>query len=422
MPSLASPQAFLRLENLLVLMLGVSIFVSKPIIYASSGLLILYCLIRIVIDKPYGCRILTSPLTWASVAIYLLGVVATIIYPTTLEDTAWIARKSLFLLSFVPLYFAFADKRNRNWALFGLLGGFWIATALTLLEANWRPEDLTRLDGATWLVDVWGVLCSLFAVFLLPRVYDRNSPMTVRVVVATTVLASLYVLFLTGARGPWLGAFIGIGAYLLLFQWKTLALLMLIGALGYIPARQALPDSFAKLEEKVASMVDTGGRDTATSESNWIRLQLWKLSIAQDKEKFKNEPLELLFGSGPLNHLQAFKSFFNKTDVLPVQDKARLSRNNFPSNDVHSMYLDATAKVGLLWTAASILWVIVLAVMGLRRKTSHGPSVLGAPFCILTFLIIGVFYSLLPHFGTFFLFFFIALALQSNPRDALARS
>jgi O-antigen ligase len=422
MPNLRPSSLFLRLENLLVLMLGASIFLSKPLIYASSGLLILYCLIRIIVDKPYGHRVLTSPLTWVSAAIYLLGVVATLIYPATLQDTAWIARKSLFLLSFVPLYFAFADQRNRNWGLLGLLGGFWIAGALTLLEANWRPEDLTRLDGATWLVDVWGVLCSLFAVFLVPRVYDQNTPISVRVLVALTVIASLYILFLSGARGPWLGAFIGIAAYLLLFQWKTLTLLVLIGAIGYFPARQVLPESFAKLEEKVASMVDTGGRDTATSESNWIRLQLWKLSIAQDKEKLKNEPLKLLFGSGPLNHLQEYKSFFNKTDVLPAQDKARLSRNNFPSNDVHSMYLDATAKMGLLWTVASVFWLILLAMIGLARRKSHGSSALGAPFCILTFLIIGTFYSLLPHFGTFFLFFFIALALQSNPRDGLARS
>ena len=421
MLSRPSPTLYLRLENLLVLMLGVSIFVSKPLIYAASGLLILYCLIRIVADKPYGRRVLASPLTWVSLGLYVLGVVATVIYPSTPQDTAWVARKSMFFLTFVPLYFAFAHKTNRNWGVFGVISGFWIAGVLTLVQANWRPEDLTRLDGATWLVDVWGVLCSLFSVFLLPRAFDRDSPLSVRLIVAITVLAALYILFLTGARGPWLGAFLGIVAYLLIFQWKTFAVLFLIAALGYFPARQVLPESFSKLEEKVASMIDTSGRETATSESNWIRLQLWKLSIAQDKEKLDREPVKLLFGSGPLNHLQEYKAFFERTDVLPAEDKARLRRNNFPSNDVHNMYLDATAKIGLLWALASTVWLISLAGIGWSRRKSHGTCTLGATFSILTFLIIGAFYSLLPHFGTFFLFFFISLALQSSARDAPLR-
>lgn len=419
MQDLKSPSAYLRIESVLILALGVCIFVSKPGIYASTGLLVLYALVRTTFDPAYRKQVASSRLALICIAIYLLGIVAAVIAPGTTRDLAWIARKSLFLLSFVPLYFAFQNKQNRGIGLIGLLVGFWAAAVLTLTAGNWRPEDPTRLDGATWLVDVWGVLCALFVVFLTPRVFTTQTPLAVRTALAATIAMAVWMLFLTSARGPWLGALAGILFYLVLCQRKALVLLVFLVAVAYVPARGLLPEAFHKLETKVASIVDTTGQQTGPSESNWIRLQLWKVSLAQDLEKLQQAPLRLLFGSGPENHLNEFKAFFDRTDVLSEADKNRLRQFNFPSNDVHNMYLDATAKMGVIWTASIVGLLLLLGVQGLRNP--HNNAQVATTALIVSFLVIGGFYDLLGHFASFFLFFFMALSLQSDASNAQSR-
>ena len=401
--------ATLRAENWMVFALGAGLFVSKPVIYASTGLLTLYFLLRCFKESTYRRAAFSNKLIVAALVIYVFGVVACLLMPTTLEDLGFIARKSLYLVIFAPLLLAFRHPSNRNYALAGLMIGFWIAAVMTLLQIEQPHEG--RLSGATWLVDVWGVLLALFFVFLTPRIFDQQYSTPVRVLFAITALTAFIFLMLSGARGPWLGASFAIGLYLLFYQRRTLGVILVIAVVAYLPIKHFAQAPIAQIEQRVASIVDT-----EENISNWIRLTLWKLSIAHSIEKFETNPVELLLGSGSTSHFAKVYDFFERTDALTQEEKNKLSAPDvgYPSNDTHNMYLDAIAKHGLVWTLANIFLFLAMATTGLRRFQPTHTSVLAAPALVICFLLTGVFYTLLPHFAATFFIFFSALALRSN--------
>jgi len=399
----------LRAENWIVFVLGAGIFLSKPIIYASTGVLVVYFLARCIKDVTYRRTAFSEKLIIAGIVIYVFGLLACLLMPTTWGDFGLIARKSLYLVIFAPLLLAFRQPSNRGYALAGLLLGFWVAALLTF--AQLEQFNMGRLPGATWMVDVWGVLCGLFLVFVTPRIFDQQSAFSLRVLLAVTAISSFILLSLSGARGPWLGACIALAIYLLIYQRKTLGVLLVLVVISYFPIKQIIPDQISQLTQRAASIADT-----QTNVSNWTRLTLWKLSFAHSTEKFWTNPSELLLGSGGTSHYNKILDFFGRTDVLTSEEKEKLSAPGFgyPSNDMHNMYLDSTAKYGLIWTFANLFFFLAIAIEAFRRRVPLNQSVLATPALIGCFFVTGMFYDILPHFATTFLIFFVALASQSN--------
>lgn len=409
----------LRAENWMVFALGFGIFLSKPIIYATTGVLTVYFLARCIKETAYRKSAFSDRLIVTGLVIYIFGLIACLLMPTTLEELGVLARKSLYLVIFAPLILAFRQPSNRSYALTGLLVGFWVAAFMTFLQIGQHPYG--RLPGATWLVDVWGVLCALFLVFLVPRVFDRACSMRLRALLAITALTALtafVLLSLSGARGPWLSACLTIAIYLLFYQRKTLGVLLVLAVIAYFPLKHFAPTPVTQLEQRVASITDT-----QTNMSNWIRLTLWKLSFAHSLEKLKTNPGELLLGSGGVSHYEKVLDFFEKTDALTLAEKEQLSAPDFgyPSNDIHNLYLDSIAKHGLIWTAANIVFFIAIAIAALRRRPPHSHATLAAPALVGCFFLIGIFYSLVPHFATTFLIFFVTLASRSQFKETMAK-
>jgi O-antigen ligase len=399
----------LRIENGMVFVLGAGLFLSKPVIYAATGFLTLYFLLRCFKDSNYRRAAFSEKLIVAALVIYVFGLVACILMPTTLEDLGFITRKSLYLVIFAPLLLAFRQPSNRKFALTGLIIGFWIAAILTFFQSE--QLEAGRFRGATWMVDVWGVLCALFFVFLTPRIFDQQQSILLRVLFAVTALTTFILLVLSGARGPWLGACVAVGLYLLFYQRRALGIFLIIAIVAYLPIKHFAPAPIAQIEQRVVSIVGT-----EKNISNWIRLMLWKLSFAHDVEKFESRPSELLLGSGSNSHFAKFYDFFERTNALTQEEKDRLSGPDvgYPSNDIHNMYLDAIAKHGLVWTLANIFLFLAIAATILRQVPKPHTSALAAPALVCCFLITGGFYALLPHFAATFLIFFSALAFRSN--------
>lgn len=399
----------LQAENWMVFTLGVGLFLSKPVIYAATGLLILYFSLRCFKDATYRRAAFSNKLIVAALVIYVFGLVACIFMPTTLEDLGVVARKSLYLVILAPLLLAFRQPSNRNFALAGLMIGFWIAAILTFLQID--QIHAGRLAGATWKVDVWGVLCALFFVFLTPMLFDQKHSTPLRILFAATALTAFILLILSGARGPLLGACVAVGLYLLFYQRRALGIILVIAIIAYFPIKHFAPAPVAHMEQRVTSIVDT-----EVNISNWIRLTLWKLSIAHSVEKFETNPGELLLGSGSASHFSKINDFFERTDALTKEEKNKLSDLGYPSNDVHNMYLDAIAKHGLIWTLANVLLFLALATKAMQHAMQQNPSALATPSLVICFLLIGIFYTLLPHFAATFLIFFTALSLCSDER------
>lgn len=396
------------IELLLVFILGFSIPAWKPGIYVASSAILLYSLVRLMTDRDYRTALLSGWIGPAAIGLYLFGLATTWIHPGLLEDTLLFARKGMFLLIIAPLMLAFADQTNRRFALAGLFAGFWGASLLAFASIEW-PWDGTRIYG-TWTVDVWGVIVGMIVSFLTPFVFERQSTGQ-RVFFAINLMLAIVMLILSGARGPWIGSLAGMGLYLLVMQRKALLGLIVICAVLYWPAKQLMPLPFAALQSYASSITNLD-----SSSTNWIRINMWRLTLAHNQEKIANAPMTFFFGSGPDNHYREIRSFFDRTDVLTQQQRDVLTEHDYPGNDMHNMYLDSTAKMGILWTILTLGYLLALGLGSIRSRMPGNQTAVAGLLVLGNFLVVGAFYDILAHFATFFLVFFMTLAIQSGRR------
>ncbi|AWB32631.1 O-antigen ligase family protein [Orrella marina] len=393
------------IEAFLLFLFGLSICVWKPGIYVASGSILFYALTRLLTDRDYRDAIFGNWLGWASVSLFVFGLIATWIYPGLYEDVSLYARKAMFMLLVPPLLVAFTQQRNRQAGLIGLFIGFWIASILTFSVIDW-PWHGAGVNG-TWTVDVWGVITGFLVSFLTPFAFHRQSRGWQIFFVANLLLAVL-MLIMSSSRGPWIGAFGGIGLFLLLTHRKALIWLAIALIALYWPARQILPGPFDAFETRVVSIFEV-----RTNDSNWVRINLWQLALAHDQEKLENSPITFVFGSGPENHIHEVRAFFERTEALSDQQKDYLRQFNYPGNDLHNMYLDTTAKMGIIWTALALAFLISFCVHCTRQATSADRRPLACLLLMVNFLIVGMFYDIMLHFAPFFLVFFMTLSAGS---------
>lgn len=392
------------LEQVLVFLLGLSIFLSNTGIYAVSALLTLYFIARLATDQQYRLFFLNNKTAICSLILYLLGLVVTIAYPGYLEDISWYARKAAGLLILPPLLYAFQNQKTRQWAISSLFIGFWLASIYTLQQAGWQ-WDGGRVAGGTWLVDIWSVLLAMFVAFMVPLAFGNDLGKR-RYFYVITVLAAITLLIMSGGRGPWLGAFLAVFLYMLLYQRHRLLYVLVILALLYIPIHfwgGTSVDWTVKRAESITDLDDKG---------NWIRMTLWKLSLCHSFDTAQKEQLKFLLGQGPLSYESALMSFYNDTECLSTETKNRL--HPFPSNDTHNMYLDSLAKMGAIWTPLTLLFIVTFAFYRSHRSHRYRCFNQSAQGVVIVFLVVGVFYSIMLHWTTFMLIFLISLATHEG--------
>jgi hypothetical protein len=398
---------YARLENFLLLALGFGIFISKPVIHISSGLLILLFAVKTIVDSDYRVSLWRSPATKVALGIFLLGVIGTALGSGSIDDTVWIARKSIYLLLIGPLLLAFTNSANRTSALSGLFLGFWLAFVLTAHENHWTWAG-HHTHGATWLVDTWAVLCALLACFLVPLALNRSYSSKYRALFALTILAALFMLLTTGSRGPWLGTAIGITFYLVMRQRRLLLYLVVLSTIAYLPVKHVWPDQVNSLEARVLSI-----GNTKTDESNFVRLALWETGLAHISAQITSGNFIALTGQGRTGSTEALNEFYNSGFAeVAVINPGWLRDVNI--NDLHTMYLDSIVKNGLLWTAANLLLLGWLCFGGNKHRPQNYNRLANLDMSrtpiLLAFLVIGITYSILPHYATLFLVYFLTLS------------
>lgn len=232
--------------------------------------------------------------------------------------------------------------------------------------------------------------------------------MWLKVLMGLTITAGMAMMVMSGARGPSLGVIVGGLLYLLLCQRKALLALAVLLVALYFLAQHFAPKQMASLEHRVTSIANTAGIDGDPARfdaSNWIRLQLWKVSTAHSLHKLEHEPLILLFGSGPKSQIDDVRAFYDQWTGMPKAEKERLTANGYPTNEMHNMYLDANGKMGLLWTLGNLFLIVVVVVRGFKIREPGNQASLAVGLVSVNFLVTGMTYDLLPHWATFFLVF-----------------
>ena len=442
--------------QLLVFLLGLSIFLSNTGIYLCSALLVLYCVARLIADPDYRNFFQGNKVVNLSLLLYALGLAVTIIHPGAIEDISFYARKAGGLLILPPLLEAFRHKAQRNTALAALILGFWASLFYTMHQIGWWWTG-GRVAG-TWLVDVWGVVLAMFVAFIVPHLFTPGTKreghsLSLKMLYAITTVAATILLVMSGGRGPWLGTLLAIFLFLLLYRRRLLLYLVLLLPMLYLPIHFWNPTPVTQTMERAESITDLEDR------GNWIRLTLWKLSACHSLHTAINEPWKFLLGHGPKSHEAPMMAFHRETDCLSPETKERL--RPFPTNDMHNMYLDTLAKMGAVWTTLFLLFIVsflfrrtpgsppprpprlhtyieIDRALPQEGRAAEGhqaskggegektalqeeprnhtePFHQGAMGVVVVFLVTGVFYSIALHWANFMLAYFIALGYAPGP-------
>lgn len=400
LPTATSPTIFGHTESFLTLLFAVSVFVWKPGIYVSSSLIIAYLATRAFLDINYRQMLWQSKLTKLTFAMFALGLFTSAISANQFEDFSWMARKTMFLPAIVFFTFALAHQRNKDIAMTGLVAGFWIASLITLSRYGWQINFGGRMQGI-WPQGTWDNLLGLFLCFLVLYAKWANSKIGIRVVYIATMLMAFLMVLLAGGRGPWLALAISLIIYFVFFKRdKKVVITMIVGAaIAVIAGTTVLHDRTQALLGRVTSIADT------KEASNSLRLQLWAIGTAHMKELIKAEPFKALFGLGTKSYQTAQHEFFKTMDL---DQRARIDLAGFSvsNGDVHNNYIDSALRSGLVWTSAMFLYLIWLPTRFRlsQIRTKPEPAIMLMYFCIMA-----MFYTVVPHFMSFFFALFLSL-------------
>ena len=404
MTTLTQPRSLtLKLETAFIFLLGFAIFVSKPLIYLSILLLIGVTLTRVATDPDYRHQLFDSKLFWASSGVFVFGLLATLIGSGYAEDVTWMFSKTMMLPMIVPLVLAFAQKTNRTAAIAGAVVGFWIAFVLTGNMHNWTWSG-DRYEGATWLIDSWGVICAMLILLLTPLVFVATNNRLWRGVLVVTLLGAMIMLVTTGARGPWLGVVAGVFVYLALKQRMALVFVTALGVSTMFAANSLWPQQIDAFKHRAQSITNTD-----TDASNYLRLAMWETGYALITKQMVTGDKGFWFGyrkkgKGELPNDFYYNEFIDQAKVKP----GVLKEHNWKLTDFHNSYLESVFRNGILWTLGSLFMLAWLAIGPLQRGQGWSNTWAAVP-SLIGFLVIGMTYTLLPHFAFLFLIFFMAL-------------
>lgn len=404
MTTLTQPRSLtLKLETAFIFLLGLAIFISKPLIYLSILLLIGVTLVRIATDSDYRHELFGSRLFWASSGVFVLGLVTTSIGSGYAEDVGWMASKTMLLPMVVPLLLAFGQNTNRTAAIAGAVVGFWIAFVLTAQLHNWTWSG-GRYTGATWLIDSWGLICAMLIVLLTPLVFVGKNNWKWRALLVATLLGSMVMLITTGARGPWLGVMAGIAVYVFFKQPKHLPSIAALLSIFFYALFTLLPLQMSSTFARAQSVTNVN-----TDESSYLRLAMWETGYALIKKQLVTGDKGFWVGyrkkgKGELANDFYYNEFIDKAKFRPGVLKAY----NWKLTDFHNSYLESVFRNGIVWTVGSLLILAWLAVGPLKAGQGFTQTWVAVP-SLLSFLVIGMTYNILPQFAFLFVIFFMAL-------------
>jgi len=390
-----------------VFLFSISIFIWKPGIYVSSGIIIAYMLARLATDSSYRSDLMASKVMRVSMALFVFGLITATIGMQQPDDLLWMARKTLFFPVAGFLFIALVRPENRKSALIGLLLGFWIASVRTLVE-NWSELGNDRVAG-TWPLGTWDTLLGLFFLFLVLIFDSKNLRPLIRTFVIISAVLAAVLLILAGGRGPFLALACAFAVYFVFYKANSRTLLFLVALFGVavLLGTTVLHDRTQGLMHKFELAADF------TDGSNWIRIKLWGIGYEHIKELAVHQPVSLLFGSGSKSYDQMHISFF---EAMPYdeEDRKKLIEYGYPSGDAHNNYIDSTLRNGLLWTIAAFAYLVWLTTRSTGTALSHNP----APFVMLIyFMVLAIVYTMVPHFASFFFVLFVALLSKIPPKE-----
>lgn len=365
-------------------------------------MLLLYFFFACITNRGYRTQVVNNNIFKLSITLYIVGLLSTLIYPTTNPDTIYFARKAAFLLTIPCLFMLTMKQDNKELAIRALIAGFTVAVIFALYHtlnlSSWHGQRVTSFFD----VGRWSEVLTYFLVFTLPLALNNKESQKKRILFAGLLLLGYICLILSGSRGAMLTTLV-VSLLFLLMANRTAFYRVAVTSLIILPLLVVIfPSKTNIIQDRIASITNT-----TTDESNSARLNMWHTGTLFAKDNLAHNPLAFFFGSGPLNFEQEFKTF-----TMGLNHGEDITQKQvFSYTDTHNGIIDVTLKLGIIYETLFILLITLIAINILRGNQKFKYSGL----CVITaFFTIGMFYTNQLEYQTICFFYFLSIALPHS--------
>lgn len=329
---------------------------------AVSGLVVLYCAIRLVRDR-------RRPLSRTAAVVFALPVVGIALAAAGAASpgagiTGLVRYLQIFVLVPAAVMLLIRDRRDARlvvWSLIGLAlwqGAIGVHQYVTGTGASYMGEEI-RAVGTFGAADVmgmatvvsFGIVCSLGLAL-------GSGPGRQRTVAAVCALALLLPLALSFSRGAWIATAVTCGAQLALAGMRRAVKVFAVVAAASVILVGGLGVGTAMLQERISSITQVAD---APDQSVTDRYTMWAAAV----DMWRDQPLTGVGLKGFPDHRDGHASLALSSGSDTEGAGAGFKRQ--PLLSPHNMYLLILSEQGLLGLLALAGSWLALLVCGLRR-------------------------------------------------------
>ncbi|WP_405547945.1 O-antigen ligase family protein [Streptomyces phaeochromogenes] len=329
---------------------------------AVSGLVVLYCAIRLVRDR-------RRPLSRTAAVVLALPVVGIALAAAGAASpgagiTGLVRYLQIFVLVPAAVMLLIRDRRDARlvvWSLIGLAlwqGAIGVHQYVTGTGASYMGEEI-RAVGTFGAADVmgmatvvsFGIVCSLGLAL-------GAGPGRQRTVAALCSLALLLPLALSFSRGAWIATAVTCGAQLALAGMRRAVKVFAVVAAASVILVGGLGVGTAMLQERISSITQVAD---APDQSVTDRYTMWAAAV----DMWRDQPLTGVGLKGFPDHRDGHASLALSSGSDTEGAGAGFKRQ--PLLSPHNMYLLILSEQGLLGLLALAGSWLALLVCGLRR-------------------------------------------------------
>lgn len=389
-----------KIERYLLCIFSASIFTSKPAIYVSSALIIIFFISRLVGDRGYYDVVKRDIVLWGPIVIFLFGILSKVLSPGALSDIGHFFYKGMFFLAFPALVIALRDKTNKKLAFSISMVGFLLSVLWSLIQAfillphPWGGERF----GGLWDIGRWAEITTFVFAFMLPKLSD-NMISSKKVALGLFLFVTFLSLILSGGRAGWIAASFSLMVYMVFLNRKMLYVFTPVIGFLILSLYLVMPLQFNAVAGRATSVTETTTKDY----SNFSRILMWGNGVSLLQDNLSSHPMRFFFGMGFLNFKEDYSAYLNK--VSNVDKLIELTQGNYSLNDLHNSYLDAANKMGVLYALFFYSALIFMVYLFYKKKSLIKGVIVIAPFFIL-----GFFYTNYLEFQTSIFIFVLALS------------
>ncbi|MGL4654233.1 O-antigen ligase family protein [Cetobacterium sp.] len=376
-----------KIEEILLYLIGLSLFVSYDISKILASVTILVLIGRKVLYKePLDCG--NENIKKFIIGYILIGIVWNFIGGMSYKPVRNFLKMSRYMPFVFFLYPLFQKKSELfNRFLICGLGSYLILLGKVISVYKKNPFGRVQVFEGVNPTGTMGAMVAVFSFGLF--ISERN--MLKKIGYILIYISGIFITVATQGRAPLVGALLGTGLIVLLELYsnfnikKMLFLLSAVLILGFagikaIPAQKLARFKTAFNTEK-----------TARNASNGLRMDMWRIGIKRVKEN-------PIFGSGTkFDKENLFKKFAEELPQnTPVEKSYRNTLLTKGFNDAHSMYINAAVDNGIYVVSLIILWFVMPVYLVIKNIKSLEDKryLLGAVGAVVAYLTVGTFWML----------------------------